>query len=86
MNCSVVLEKDKYQPNTTGVMHLSCGMDEQIAEVLFADFGTPSGSCNGSSTGYVRRLLRACDYVVVAQRRWWWRRRRWLRWMWRLRW
>ena len=45
--CSIVLEHDKYQTNTTGVMHLDCGSGSYVDSVLFADFGTPSGSCGG---------------------------------------
>ena len=51
MQCSVVLEKDKYQTNTTGTMHLDCGSGAYIGSVLFADFGTPSGSCGGGGAG-----------------------------------
>ena len=43
--CALVLEKDKYQANTTGTVELTCGATGTINEVVFADFGTPSGSC-----------------------------------------
>ena len=50
--CALVLEKDKYQTNTTGAVELSCktaASDGTIDAVVFADFGTPSGSC---TTGF----------------------------------
>eukprot|EP00937_MAST-01D_sp_MAST-1D-sp2_P002214 g2214.t1 len=49
VQCSVVLEPDKYQTNTTGIMHLDCGSGSFVDSVLFADFGTPSGSCGGGA-------------------------------------
>ena len=47
--CALVLEKDKYQTNTSGRAHLNCGEGRLISAVTFANFGTPSGSC---STGF----------------------------------
>jgi hypothetical protein len=44
LTCAVVLEKDKYQPNTTGEVTLNCGAGV-IDAVTFANFGTPTGSC-----------------------------------------
>ncbi len=43
--CALVLEKDKLQTNTTGSVELQCEAGGTIDAVLFADFGTPIGSC-----------------------------------------
>ena len=48
--CALVLEKDKYQTNTTGIAVLGCGHGEIIDRVTFADFGTPAGSCSAGFT------------------------------------
>jgi hypothetical protein len=48
--CGLVLEKDKFQPNTTGILDLNCGPTMGgIDTILFADFGIPDGSC---TTGF----------------------------------
>jgi hypothetical protein len=44
--CALVLEKDKYQTNTTGIAQLGCGAGKVIDRVVFADFGIPTGSCS----------------------------------------
>jgi hypothetical protein len=41
----VVLEKDKYQTNTTGILDLDCGPAMVVDQILFADFGLSDGSC-----------------------------------------
>jgi hypothetical protein len=43
--CDVVLGKDKYQTNTTGILDLDCGPAMVVDEILFADFGLSDGSC-----------------------------------------
>lgn len=47
--CALVLEKDKFQTNTTGAVELACEAAGTIDAVTFADFGTPTGSC---ATGF----------------------------------
>jgi hypothetical protein len=51
VTCAEVLEKDKYQTNTTGVLELNCGDGKVVEDVLFADFGAPSGSCGDVDAG-----------------------------------
>ena len=48
--CAVEWEKDSHMHhhNSTGVVVLNCGKNKQISRVVFADFGTPSGTCDGS--------------------------------------
>jgi len=47
VTCGMVLEKDRFQTNTTGLLTLDCGAGSVVAAVAFADFGTPGGSCAG---------------------------------------
>ena len=63
--CSVVLEKDKYQTNTTGVMHLDCGPGKVVDAVRFADFGTPEGSCAGGDL----RVNTSCTSAATTKAR-----------------
>ena len=55
--CGLVLEKDKYQTNTTGELYLNCGAGKVIAHILFADFGVPNGDCK---TGFTKGNASLC--------------------------
>ena len=50
VTCAVEWEKDSHMHhhNSTGVVVLNCGKNQEISRVVFADFGTPSGTCGGS--------------------------------------
>lgn len=45
--CGIVWEKDtaNHHHNSTGTLTLNCGTGHEIESIIFADYGSPTGSC-----------------------------------------